>query len=120
MFTFGPASYVILLTVLLLCLAASIFFIKRMKQRLSSQTKLFYKRSGLFASLVGVILLLLSITGYLKMQADILKSPVFIRPVAEMTAEPIFILLISGVLIGLTSLVIGLIYLQSSFSPTRV
>lgn len=119
MYPFSFQGYLIMATVLFLCFVALIFFRSRIKGQIAAQADFPYKRHGLFFVVSGVILVLASLTGYLTVRADIVESPQILQPVTSMTSEPVLLLLVSGFLVGLTAVVLGILYFSHGRSLRR-
>lgn len=114
--TFTLPSYLIMAAILLACLVFLVVFRQRIKRQVNAQLALPFRKRGFSFITIGGILLLLSLGGYFNVQTDINKTPGFFRPVAAMTSEPVLILLVSGAIIGVTILVLGILYLRKGSS----
>jgi hypothetical protein len=116
MYTFSFNGYLTIAIVLILCLIALMFFRRKINRQITAQTNLPYKKYGFSCIVLGVIVLLASVIEYLKVQADIIESPQILQSVSSMTSEPVLLLLVSGFLLGLTTIIIGVFYLRLSSS----
>jgi hypothetical protein len=116
MYTFTLPSYLIMAAILLLCLVFLVVFGQRIKRQANAQLDLPFRKRGFSFITTGGILLLLSLVGYFNVQSDINKTIEFLRPVAWMTSEPVLALLVSGAIIGVTILVLGILYLREGSS----
>jgi hypothetical protein len=66
------------------------------------------KKYGIVWVITGLVVSILSVVAHLFIQADISRSLRLIRPISEMTAEPLIILTILLFLTGIILLLIGL------------
>lgn len=112
MYIFSFPGYLILAATFLLCFAAIMYFRTKIKQQFSAKTNLPYRKYGIFFVAIGVILLIASVIGYLKVHSDIYESPSLLQPIVSMTSEPILVFMVSGFLVGLAVLIIGILYLE--------
>lgn len=112
MYAFSFTGYLVLILVLLLCLAALLFFYKQMKNKLMVRPGTVYKKYGLFFIFFGLVLMIAAMIGYCKVLADIEENPGILQPVTLMVSEPVLIFLVSGFLIGLTLSAAGAVCLR--------
>ncbi|OYD16524.1 hypothetical protein CH333_03220 [candidate division WOR-3 bacterium JGI_Cruoil_03_44_89] len=112
MFTFSIPGYTTLFIFLILCLAVLYITRKRIKSRILKRVNLPYKKYGLTGIIVGSIVSIISVIFYLKVQRDIIYSPGLLRPISEMTSEPVILLTITAFFIGITILLIGIYYIR--------
>ena len=112
MYTFSLLGYLIIAAVVILCLFVLLYFHKRTSQKSTTDLKT-NKIWGTIWMILGLILFLMSILFFIKVQYDIIHSTPIFRPIAEMTSEPVLLLTIIAFFAGITLFLCGTFYLRT-------
>lgn len=107
-YNFGIPGLVIISVVLLLCLFFFYYSRKKIRSIIKADLDLSNKKYGVPWIINGLVVLIISVIFHLYVQIDISRSNSFLRPISEMTSEPILIFTIIFFLIGVTILFIGI------------
>ena len=110
--TFTFPAYIAMMIVLLLCLIGFLFALKRLKRGTATEAQGPRGKRGLSLVGLGSVLLLASVIGLIRIQSSITEGPSFLQPIRSMTAEPVLVLTISGCLVGMTFIGIGIMNLR--------
>ena len=112
MYTFSLFGYLTIAAVVILCIFILLYFHKRINNNGPSDLKT-NKVWGSIWMILGIFLFSISIFYFIKVQYDIIHSAAFLRPIAEMTSEPVLLLTVFAFFAGITLFLCGLFYLRS-------
>ncbi|MBN2410288.1 hypothetical protein JXQ31_01265 [candidate division KSB1 bacterium] len=112
MYTFSLYGYLIIAAAIILCIFILLYFHKRTSKKSPADFKT-GKVWGATWMILGLILFLMSIIFFIKVQYDITQTLPIFRPIAEMTSEPVLLLTIIAFFAGITLFLCGLFYLKS-------
>ncbi|NOX89397.1 MAG: hypothetical protein GXO77_10250 [Calditrichaeota bacterium] len=114
MFGFSFLVWGLIVLVILILFFISYLFVKRIKNKSLKNEIGNFRRIGYLNSILGFIAIVISVVYYVSIQSDIARTDPYLRPISEMTLEPIKFLLIVLFLIGAAALVIGSYYIRFS------
>jgi len=112
MYTFSLMGYLIIAAVFIFCVFIMLYFRKRSIKTSAAELKS-NKVWGIIWMILGGILFMISILFFIKVQIDIVQTAPILRPIAEMTSEPVLLLTIMAFFAGITIFLCGTFYLRS-------
>lgn len=107
-YKFGAPGIITISIFLLLSVFFFYYSRKKIRSRIIAETDLANKKYGILWIIFGLFISIISVIIHLYFQIDISHSSSLLKPISEMTSEPIILFTILFFLIGLTILFIGI------------
>ena len=114
MFSFSIYGWITIIVVFILCFAILIFLWKRVKDRLISKRKSSRWKYNMIYISMGFLLVALSIVSFINIQSGYQQEFKILSGVYILVSEPIRIMAITGALIGITFIIIGIRYRRAN------
>jgi hypothetical protein len=83
-----------------------------MSKKIHANDRKKYRKQGKTLLIIGTFLAMISLIGHIYFQIDLKDTPKLIKPISEMTSEPAIVLSILIFCVGLTQIILGLIYIR--------
>jgi hypothetical protein len=112
MYLLSVPGYIIIFVFLMICLFFLQYFYRRIKKLFETDSNLNYRKYGSIILFIGSFLTIASLIIHIYLQIDIMQSPALLRPITEMTSEPVILITILSFLTGFTTIIIGLFYFK--------
>jgi ABC-type Fe3+ transport system permease subunit len=107
MYAFGFPETAILIGLLFVCIFLLFLLQKRIRKHKTENAVKSSKKGAISSLIAGGAVIILAVFFHLQMQADVLNTSEFLRPISEMTAAPVFVITFGGGIIGLTLIIAG-------------
>jgi hypothetical protein len=117
---FDIYDYLIFISLTLIAIIFSIFYIRRCNKRLSAKPSKSFITIGMINLIIGLIVGIGSVVDYISIEERHNKLTGLLQHLSIMTSEPLVILSIIFFLIGLVLLSIGTIYLLKSIKVRSI
>ena len=116
MFAFSLFALVFLAAILFICITILVIINNRTRDKINSHRKSRSWKYSMIYIYIGILIIILSALSFISILMDYLGDHRIFQTVYLMTSEPIRVVSLAGVLVGITVLIVGIFYRRAFIS----